>query len=253
MSAPINNRLEQAFSRLPHIDTRPFGSVLNQEGYSLDQAFLSITGSNLLFALHRAVQARKLAVSYRNFNVGASVMTFKLNPPESVFYTGINIKPEQESVINVHAEQLALQKIKDFGGQVITMVAVVGELQADTQSGRLAETLHPCGLCRDKLADSGLLDQKRSLIVSALPDLRTIEMYSPEALNRFHDTQDDSGIFRVNRLPEMELLTPFVPSDTQTPITLRSTPQQDYEEDIWLEAVGIPLVTYSQTGSWPIN
>lgn len=252
MSAPINNRLEQAFSRLPGIDTRPFGSVINQK-YSLDQAFLSITGSNLLFALHRAVLARKLAVSYRDFNVGASVMTFKLNPPESVFYTGINIKPEQESVINVHAEQLALQKIKDFGGQVITVVAVVGELQADTQSGRLAETLHPCGLCRDKLTESGLLDQERSLIVSALPDLRTIEMYSPEALTRFHDTQDDSGIFRVNGLPEMELLTPFVPSDTQTPITLRSTAKQDYEEDIWLEAVTIPLFTYSQTGSWPIN
>jgi cytidine deaminase len=252
MAHEMSHALERTISRLPRVDTLPFNSALNSSGYELDQAFLSILGANVLFSLHRAREARELAVSYRNFDVGAAVMSFILKPPTMQVFAGVNIKPEKESVINIHAEQLALQKIRDFGGDVITLIAVVGELQEDTQSGMLAETLHPCGLCREKLATSGLVHPDKSLIVSALPDLRTIEMYSFNALERFHSSNDTSGIFGVS-LPDMEMLTPFAPEDTSQPYTLQESPRQDAEEDIWFNAVELPLLQYRQTGTWPKN
>lgn len=251
MTHDISHELEMTISRLPRVDTVPFTSALHADGYELDQAFLSIIGANVLFALHRAREARELAVSYRKFDVGAAVMSFILKPPTMQYFAGVNIKPEKDSAINIHAEQLALQKIKDFGGKVITIVAVVGELQEDTQSGRLAETLHPCGLCRKKLYESGLIDPKRSLIASALPDLRTIEMYSFEALEQFHAHNDASGIFGVS-LPEMELLKPFKPENPSVPYALINTPEQDAEEAIWFNEVELPLAHFRLTGHWPI-
>ncbi len=247
----MSHALEKTISRLPRVDSFPFNSALNSGGYEPAQPYLSIFGANVLFALHRAREARELAVSYRKFDVGAAVMSFILNPPTMQVFAGVNIKPEKESVINIHAEQLALQKINDFGGDVITIVAVVGELQEDTQSGRLAETLHPCGLCREKLSESGLIDPARSLVVSALPNLRTIEMYSFEALEQFHTHDDATGIFGVS-LPEMELLKPFKPENPSEPYTLFDTPEQDVEEDIWFNKVELPLAHFRLTGHWPI-
>lgn len=251
MSHDISHELEKTISRLPHVDTSPFRSALHEDGYAPTQPYSSVYGANVLFALHRAREARELAVSYRKFDVGAAVMSFILNPPTMQIFAGVNIKPEKDSVINIHAEQLALQKIRDFGGDVITIVAVVGELQEDTQSGRLAETLHPCGLCRGKLDESGLVDPKKSLIVSALPDLRTIEMYSFEALEQFHTHNNADGIFRV-QLPEMELLSPFKPTNPSEPYTLIDSPELDAEEDIWFNQVELPLIHFRQTGCWPI-
>jgi cytidine deaminase len=250
MTRDISNELEKTISRLPQVDTYPFRSVLYEEGYDKEQAYLSVFGANVLLALHRAREAREHAISYRDFTVGAALMAFKLFPATMQIHAGVNIKPEQDSVINVHAEQLALQKIKDFGGDIITIVAVVGELQEDTQSGRLAETLHPCGLCREKLDASGLIDQQKSLIVSALPDLRTIEMYSFSALQAFHDSHDTSGIYSVT-LPDLELLRPFTVSDTSTPYSLIDTPESDAEEEIWQREVELPLYHFRHTGQWP--
>lgn len=252
MTRDISNELEKTISRLPQVDTYPFKSMLYQDGYDKEQTYLSVFGANVLHALHRAREARELAVSYRRFDVGAALMAFKLQPATMQIFAGVNIKPEQESVINIHAEQLALQKIKDFGADIITIVAVVGELQEDTQSGRLAETLHPCGLCRVKLAESGLVDPDKSLIVSALPDLRTIEMYSFSALQAFHTSHDTSGILTVT-LPDLELLRPFTVTDTAQPYTLLDTEQSDREEEIWQQKVELPLYHYRLHGEWPIN
>ncbi len=175
-------------------------------------------------------------------------MYFAYSPPTMQILSGINIKPEKESAINVHAEQLALQKIKDLGGDVISLIVVVGELQADTQSGRLATTLQPCGLCRDKLDRSGLVVDDGTIVVSALPDLRTMEMQLFGSLKLFHANNDDSGILRIN-LPEMDLLKPFKPS-TNTPYALKESTKQDTEEAIWFQKIEVPLSTFRQTGSF---
>ncbi len=249
MSLTSNEKLERAISRLPRVDTFPFRSAL-YDTYSPQDAFSGLTGANVLLALHRAREARELAVSYRDFNVGAAVMYFCFEPAIMQMVSGINIKPESESVINVHAKQLALQKLKDRGASIISLIAVVGELQADTQSGMLAETLHPCGLCRDKLSESGYVNPTKTLVVSALPDLRTLEFYTFKALSEFHTDGYRDNILSV-KLPEMELLTPFEPK-SQEPYKLVDTPEIQAEEDIWEQNVEMPLLHYRLTGEWPL-
>lgn len=232
------------------MDTYPFRSALH-DTYTPHDALNGLTGANVLLALHRAREARELAVSYRDFNVGAAVMYFCFKPAVMQMVSGINIKPESESVVNIHAEQLALQKLKDRGASIISLIAVVGELQADTQSGMLAETLHPCGLCRDKLGDSGYIDTDKTLVVSALPNLRTLEFYPFKALGEFHDGGQTNNIHSV-KLPDLELLTPFI-ADPSKPYQLINTPKGDAEEEIWQEHVEMPLVHYRLTGSWPTS
>jgi hypothetical protein len=166
--------------------------------------------------------------------------------------SGINIKPYEDSgSVNIHAEQLALKKIQEYGRNIITLIAVVGDLQADTQSGSIADTLHPCGLCRDALDASGLVDDERTLVVSALPDLQTLEFYSFGALKKFHEGGQNEGIYTV-RLPELELLTPFEPISNE-PLKLIDTPEIQAEEDIWEENVELPLLQFRLTGAWPTS
>lgn len=249
MSLTTNEKLGRAMSQLPRVDTFPFRSALYQS-YSEQDAFNGVTGANVLLALNRAREARELAVSWRDFKVGAAVVSFCLDPPVMQVLSGINIKPDEDGgSINIHAEQLALQKMKDSGGDVVPLIAVVGELQPDTQSGMLADTLHPCGLCRDALDSSGFVDDVKTIIVSALPDLRTLEFYSFGALKKFHEESTSQGIYSV-RLPELELLTPFAP-ESYEPHRLQDSPKIRAEEEIWRTAVEFPLLQYRLNGTWP--
>lgn len=233
----ISKELEETISRLPKIDTFPFHSRLNPE-YTTEHLLLSQTGANLLFALNRARQARELAISWRHFTVGATIMGLKAHPSQMRFMSGVNIKPEDGSVINIHAEQLALRKLKDEGFDMVSMVVVVGETQNDQQSGRTMNTLHPCGLCRTALLQSDIVDDKHTLIVSALPDFSVIEATDLAGLEAFHTTGDTRGIMRFDLEQDMELLTPHTGNE---PIHLIETDKQIAEERVWFETVERPL------------
>lgn len=249
MPNSVTAKMQRAMSRLPQVDTIPIPSLVAHESAE-DAAYGAVNGANLLFALQRAQKARELAVSYRDFNVGASVLSYTINPLTARLLSGINVNPQKNGELNMHAEQLVLQKIKDWGANLITLITVVGEVQADTQSGFLAKTLHPCGLCREALDQSGYVDDDRTIVASALPDLRTLEMYSFGALKEFHKTGDFIDIYQA-RLPNLELLTPFVPPIDGSPVALDESPQMRQEEEIWESAVGIPLLNYRLTGQWP--
>lgn len=232
----INQELQDTITYLPRIDTLPFHSSLNSE-YSPEHLILSQTDANILFALNKAREARERAVSYRDFRVGASIMSLRTNPSNVCFYTGVNVKPEENSVINIHAEQLALNKLKEMGYDMVSMVVVVGETQPDQQSGKDMHTLHPCGLCRDKLLDSEYIDPDLTLIVCALPNFKTIEIASLNALKAFHETGDDSGLTRFTFDEDMEILSP----PPEGPVHLIDTPQSLREQRIWDEVIGTAL------------
>ncbi len=229
----INHELQETIAVLPTVDTYPFQSSLNPE-YSAEHLLLSQTGSNILFALNKARRARELAVSYRGFKVGASVMGLKTNPSKLRFMTGVNIKPEEGSVVNVHAEQLALHKLEKDEFDMVSMVVVVGETQPDQQSGKDMHTLHPCGLCRAKLLDSDIIDPDLTLVVCALPDFKTIEIASLNALKAFHESGDDSGLTRFTFEEDMEILSP----PPEGPVHLIDTPQSLHEQRVWDEVIG---------------
>lgn len=196
---------------------------------------LSITPANLLLALHRAREAQALAVSYRDFRVGAAAVALTAGSPEFQMVTGINVKPDQTTSMNVHAEQVALQKVDDRRFSYVSTVAVVGSSQADKQSGHEMTTLHPCGLCRDAMAAHPAIDPELTLLASALPDLRTIELYSLASLQKFHDQGDGSGIQRFD-LPDLQLLKPFEPRDGIAEI---DDSDETYEDERhWNDTVG---------------
>ncbi|MGB4957281.1 MAG: hypothetical protein WBO49_02450 [Candidatus Saccharimonas sp.] len=234
MATDVTKKMMEALSRLPRVDTREFQSQLHPE-YDATHVALSITPATILFALHRAREARDLAVSYRNFTVGASIVALSIGSPRFQLLSGINVKPDEQSMMNVHAEQTALQKVDDRHYSAVSIVAVVGETQSDQQSGKMMHTLQPCGLCRNILAMHPCIHPENTLIVSALPSLETIEAYSVASLERFHKTGDRSGM-RLFQFPELEILKPFTPGPALSAVRL-SNLESDGEE-LWDAAVG---------------
>ncbi len=199
-------KIENLLSRLQYTDSRPSFSVLHPE-YTAEDVSLSITPANVLRALHHAREARDLAVSYRNFNVGAAVFALRNIPASTQIITGANIKPDKDSSVNVHAEQSAIKRARQAGYTAISIIAVVGETQNDQQSGHEMCTLHPCGLCRAMLKNSPLIDNDLTLVATALPDLRTIELSSITKLDQYHEAHQFDAITRLD-IPDLGLLKP---------------------------------------------
>lgn len=237
----VTRRTYEAFSRLP--DTRSHRATAQLvEAYTPLEVVLSITPATILFALHRAREAQALAVSYRDFKVGAAIVALSQGRPGRFqILTGINIKPDETSELNGHAEQMALQTAVDHGFSAVSVVAVVGETQNDQQSGHEMATLHPCGKCRSVLEDHPLITP-HSLIVSALPSFRTIEIATVEGLKAYHADEPNRDMSMVTRfdLPDMEILKPFVPPSDGQPVRLSEsdTNAMRREEDIWNTTIG---------------
>ncbi len=242
MVADLTQQTMELLSRLPRIDTREFNSQLHPV-YDQTHVGLSITPANILFALHRAREARALAVSYRNFNVGAALIALSIGSPRFQVLSGVNVKPDAESAMNVHAEQVALQKFHDREYSAVSIVAVVGETQNDQQSGQETPTLHPCGLCREVMANHVGIHNEHTLIVSALPNLRTIEAYSLASLSRFHTSGDRSGI-KLFKFPELEILKPLNLNASNDPVNVSAL--DDGGEVEWNDSIGLFSLEWRQ-------
>lgn len=221
-------KLENLISRLGVIDSLPSFSVLKPE-YTPEDLSASITPANILSALFRAREARDVAVSYRNFNVGAAVHALRYIPSGTQFITGANIKPDKDSSINVHAEQLALKRARQAGYVAVSILAVVGETQNDQQSGHEMCTLHPCGLCRASLKASPLIDNEKTLIATALPDFRTIELSTVSALEAYHDDRQFEAVAQLE-IPDLDILKPVA---TGAPIRFNDDDKTIEEDRIW--------------------
>lgn len=182
--------------------------------------------NNVLPLLIKARESYLQAASYRNFRVGVTVVGMASDSLTLHIIHGCNIKPQPESgPINEHAEQLELAKAVELGVYRIPILALIGDLQDDTQSGLFQHTLHPCGLCRDKLAASPLIDEN-TLFVSATYDLRHVEWYSLTGLRQYHDNNDASMITTVN--------LPSFPNDPRCP-------EATEFDKAWLDQVSLPL------------
>ena len=231
----VTQKTQELLSRLPKTDSHGSHSLLNPE-FTRRHMLQSQNAGNLLFALIRAREAQELAVSYRDFKVGAAALGFIGNPSYRQLMTGVNMKPDEDTAMNVHAEQVSLQKARDRGFDIVSMLVVVGNTQSDKQSGVEMPTLHPCGLCRGVMSSDPLIDNEATLIVSALPDFSKIEMYNLEALHAFHESHDRSGIQQFD-LPYLP--TQFDPIDYSVGVFRNiDTPQSHAESTIWHDTVG---------------
>ncbi len=241
----ITEQTMRAFAELPSVRRGPLNSELNPE-YTREHFILSMTHSNLLFALHRAREARELAFSYRGFKVGSSIAALTRKGAQLDFLPGINGKPDEDSELNMHAEQLALRTAEAFRTDMVSIVAVVGETQNDKQSGNEMHTLHPCGLCRDKLANHPMIDKDATLIVSALPDFKKIEVATVSGLMAYHDDEnpDKSGVTLFDYSDvDLELFKPYQPPESGV-IRIEDDDRANEEEKLWVSTMGAYLFRY---------
>ena len=230
----VTQKMQEILSRLPGTDALPYTSFLTPE-YTREHLAMSLTPANLILTMHRAREAQEIAVSYRDFKVGAAVVGLSFFPSKHQIMTGVNVKPDEESNMNVHAEQTALQKAHDRHADLVSMVVVVGETQADKQSGKDMHTLHPCGICRGVMMGDTLIDNDATLIASTLPDFSKIEFYSVNALQQFHDTHDATLIHKFE-LPPLSLFKPVVKQ--LEPFVLKDTDETLADERIWNDTIG---------------
>ncbi len=238
-----NQPVQEMTSRPPATDTATFETALVTK-HSPEHFTLSLTPHNLLRLLHLAREARRQAVSYRHFRVGASALALGRRPAHFAMVSGANIKPEKDSTINIHAEQSALQKVGDNGLDTISMMAIVSDTQRDQQSGKEMVTLHPCGICRGAMEASPHVHNETLVIASALPSLRTIELYDLPSLMHYHQDDHKEGATQETPLitrfdfPDLELLRPATaPTDGATAAPHDPIRQGD-EMAIWNETVG---------------
>lgn len=136
-----------------------------------------------------ATRAYELGYSYRNFRVGAAALYFCDDEPHIEY--GANFKGSKGCRINRHAEQEILASLRDMGNVACRALAVSGDLQTDQHSGRHTYTLHPCGWCRDAIANSPLITPE-TMIVSARPDLSVIEYGQRDEYLQFHSGEVNS-------------------------------------------------------------
>jgi len=164
----------------PNIDVIDQLSAISEEELAL------FTVTSLLHTIRRAEAISFQGISHRDFQVGAIAVA--TNDFSSVLarLSGFNVKPDASGRVNIHAEQMAIEKAKKYGLNRILAFAVWGEPQPDTQSGRDSPTLHPCGLCRDYMGKSGLIAPE-TIILSGGSDFRTAELYTYHELCEFHD------------------------------------------------------------------
>lgn len=229
--------MERAFAELPGVRMGPYFSQLHNE-YSYSHFLRSMIAPNVLAALHQARKAQELAVSYRDFKVGSAVVGLSQRNAGFLISPGINAKTNKDGPLNMHAEQLALRTAETMGADMISIVTVVGETQTDTQSGHEMHTLHPCGLCRDKLTNHPMIDNDATLIFSALPDLRTIEAGTVNDLRAYHDgTNPDKSRITLFTLPDLELLRPFEAPKSGV-VRIEDTEKDREEERLWVDSIG---------------
>ena len=196
-------------------------------------------GDTVLRLLLETARFRSRAASYRDFKVGAGALCVN-DYHEHGRALGFNVKLDDTDYVNIHAEDLVCAKASDAGSTKISVLAVIGEPQIDHASGKLTDTLHPCGRCRDRLSASPLLDEN-TLFVMARPDFTVLQFASLTALKAVHESGDDPGItsFRFSETPK--IFAPLEPRDewrpNMQPLKLWEAQEidaRDYDESIGL-------------------
>lgn len=143
--------------------------------------------NQLVLLTRRAETASFQAVSWRPipFRVGAAAVAGDIRSKRMGILTGFNIKPSESKDINIHAEQMALEKMRRTGLSKVYALAVWGEPQPDQQSGIVSPTLHPCGLCREMLTEMDEVTDQ-TIIASGNVDFSICEVYCREEINAYH-------------------------------------------------------------------
>lgn len=185
---------------------------------------------SVLRLLIDTAEFRSRAMSYRDFNVAAGAWC--LDPPKYGRVLGYNIKVDATDAVNIHAEDLVLQKAQASSYKDISVVSVVGQSQQDHKSGRDFPTLHPCGRCRERLTEATLISEK-TLFVMAQPDFTVIQIATLPGIIAAHEAGDASGIATFDYPKTPAVFRPFeVAGNRVRAITPEEIDTTDYDSTI---------------------
>jgi cytidine deaminase len=160
-----------------------------------------LLGGYALLALKSAQNAyNDLAISYRDFKVGAAAAAFNPVANRMDLVTGFNFKVDDTDLVNTHAEDIVIKKLERGGSYVVALLVVVGDVQPDQTSGLATATLHPCGKCRKMLSETPLISPD-TIFMSATSDLGVVEVYDLDGLKNSHNNGDHSAINTVKLRP----------------------------------------------------
>jgi cytidine deaminase len=135
-------------------------------------------------AVQALAAARKEAISYRGFFVGAAAYASDPENMRTALLFGANYKPF-EGAPKRCAEMEVLEKAHRRDFKKIRAIAIAGPIQADTVSGVQSETLHPCFECRQALREHPLI-YPDTMVLTVDEDGATYETYDMRELYRIH-------------------------------------------------------------------
>jgi cytidine deaminase len=164
---------------------------LKPEGY--DPALIALASLNTFVALTRAAaKSSEIALSWRNYKVGAAVLAYNLGTPAMGTFIGANIKPQPAGGLNLHAEQIALAKARINNLNHIFGISIWGDPADLDANPSHSPTRIPCRRC-DKMFSELPEVKPETLIVSSNVDLTVCELYTVEELRRYYQNPEAHG------------------------------------------------------------
>lgn len=150
-------------------------------------AIAGLTG--LVHAASRAQDNAQLALSWRDYRVGASGYMCNFNTGRFGYFDGYNVKPERgQSGLNLHAEQITIAKGRAYGLNKLIGIAIYADPQNADANPENTPTLRPCGRCVDMFAQAPEVDDN-TLVLGTNPDMSQCELYTVGYLNNAADTE----------------------------------------------------------------
>lgn len=136
----------------------------------------ALTG--LVNAAYRARQANELALSWRNYRVGASAYMCNFQTGYFGYLDGFNVKPQSgQEGLNLHAEQIAVAKGRLKGLNRLMGIAVYADPFNDDANPNKNITLRVCSRCVGMFEIAPEVDE-RTLILGTNPDFTKCELYT---------------------------------------------------------------------------
>ena len=138
--------------------------------------------SKLVHAADRAKDSSGRALSWRNYNVGASAVMFNFELGQFGLFDGFNVKPETgTSSLNLHAEQVAIAKGRSRGLNKVIGISVYADPFDDDANPNMHATLPPCSRCVQMFADIPEVSPN-TLVLGSNLDLSVCELYTIASL-----------------------------------------------------------------------
>lgn len=140
--------------------------------------------------IRRAREVAERAFSYRHFKVGCAVLAWSRERNEYKIFAAANIKPLKDGPKQC-AEAVAVSYAISNGYDLIVAIVVVGEPQADSESGIESVTLHPCYICRKFLSALPQVD-KDTIVLTVQNHEGNKEWHTFGQILQIHDHGTDA-------------------------------------------------------------